>query len=271
MSIELKLPPAVAAVASRFDRLSLRERALLVAAVLVVAVTAWNATLMTSLTAKETGLTAEVTTLQTQLAATSQATANLIETNPTTQALKRLEERQAALDEINKRLANESAGLIPASQMVQVIRDVLSRQRGLVLVSLQNLPMTSLAPAVNAQPTAAGQTTESASASAPATTAESATPSAAAATPAPEGAPASTAGAPATTPAPPTDTGPYLHPVELVVEGNYLDIVSYLHALEALPWHFYWRVLELETRTYPRNRVRIELSTVSLEKEWIGV
>jgi hypothetical protein len=30
-------------------------------------------------------------------------------------------------------------------------------------------------------------------------------------------------------------------------------------------------VLQLETKTYPLNRVRIELSTVSLDKEWIGV
>jgi MSHA biogenesis protein MshJ len=66
-------------------------------------------------------------------------------------------------------------------------------------------------------------------------------------------------------------TGPYLHPVELVVEGRYLDVVTYLRALEGLPWRFYWRVLQLETKTYPLNRVRIELSTVSLDKEWIGV
>jgi MSHA biogenesis protein MshJ len=68
-----------------------------------------------------------------------------------------------------------------------------------------------------------------------------------------------------------TDNGPYLHPVELVIEGRYLDVVAYLHALEGLPWHFYWRVLQLETKTYPLNRVRIELSTISLDKEWIGV
>ena len=259
MSIELKMPPAMAAAASRFDRLSIRERGLLVAAVLVVILTCWNATLMSDLTVREKSLSAEVTTLEEQLAATSRATANLIESNPTTQALKQLEERRMALDAINARLASESAGLIPASQMVQVIRDVLGRQRGLVLVSLQNLPMTSLAPALSTPPQAASsQATEASAAVAPAGE-ESA----------PQTAPASATTEAAA--APPTDTGPYLHPVELIIEGNYLDIVSYLHALEALPWHFYWRVLELETKTYPRNRVRIELSTVSLEKEWIGV
>lgn len=65
--------------------------------------------------------------------------------------------------------------------------------------------------------------------------------------------------------------GPYVHPVEIVVEGTYLDVLAYLHALEKLEWRFYWRLLELETTTYPRNRVRIELSTLSLDKDWIGV
>jgi MSHA biogenesis protein MshJ len=65
--------------------------------------------------------------------------------------------------------------------------------------------------------------------------------------------------------------GPYVHPVEIVVEGTYLDVLAYLHALESLEWRFYWRLLELESTAYPRNRVRLELSTLSLDKDWIGV
>jgi MSHA biogenesis protein MshJ len=65
--------------------------------------------------------------------------------------------------------------------------------------------------------------------------------------------------------------GPYVHRVELIIDGSYLDILAYLKALEASPWRFYWRSLELQTTAYPVNRVRIELSTLSLDKEWIGV
>ncbi len=68
-----------------------------------------------------------------------------------------------------------------------------------------------------------------------------------------------------------TSGGPYVHPVEIVVEGTYLDVLAYLHALESLEWRFYWRLLELESTAYPRNRVRIELSTLSLDRDWIGV
>jgi MSHA biogenesis protein MshJ len=59
--------------------------------------------------------------------------------------------------------------------------------------------------------------------------------------------------------------------VELIVEGNYLDVLAYLHALEALPYRFYWRVLELKSTEYPVNRVRIELGTLSMDREWIGI
>lgn len=66
-------------------------------------------------------------------------------------------------------------------------------------------------------------------------------------------------------------TGPYMHPVELLLEGSYLDVLAYLQTLEALPWRFYWKVLELRTTEYPTNRVRIELGTLSMDKEWLGV
>jgi len=69
----------------------------------------------------------------------------------------------------------------------------------------------------------------------------------------------------------PESTGPYMHPVELIVEGRYLDVLAYLRALEASPWHFYWKVLDLHSTQYPINRVRIELSTLSMDKEWLGV
>ena len=59
--------------------------------------------------------------------------------------------------------------------------------------------------------------------------------------------------------------------LEMVIEGNYLDVVAYLKDLEALPWQFCWKDLELATVKYPVNRVRIEITTLSMDKEWLGV
>jgi MSHA biogenesis protein MshJ len=64
---------------------------------------------------------------------------------------------------------------------------------------------------------------------------------------------------------------PYVHSIELVVDGQYTDVLDYLGQLEALPWKFRWTSLDLSTAGYPRNRVRIELSTLSLDSTWLGV
>ena len=81
----------------------------------------------------------------------------------------------------------------------------------------------------------------------------------------PEGTPVDTA--PVTGPGLP----PYVHAIEIVIDGQYADILDYLQALEALPWKFRWNSLDLSTTGYPRNRVRIELSTLSLDSTWLGV
>jgi MSHA biogenesis protein MshJ len=69
----------------------------------------------------------------------------------------------------------------------------------------------------------------------------------------------------------PVTQGPFSHPIVMVVEGNYLDVLAYLRELESMAFRVYWNRLELETLEYPRNRVRIELSTLSMDQEWLGV
>jgi MSHA biogenesis protein MshJ len=75
--------------------------------------------------------------------------------------------------------------------------------------------------------------------------------------------------APAAEDAPPSP--PYVHSIELVIDGRYADIQTYVHELEALPWKFRWSLLELSTREYPVNRVRLSLSTLSMDATWLGV
>jgi MSHA biogenesis protein MshJ len=67
------------------------------------------------------------------------------------------------------------------------------------------------------------------------------------------------------------DLGPYLHPVEMVVEGDYGSVVAYLRALEALPWRIHWQQLELTAGDYPVNRVRIVIGALSLSRYWMSV
>ncbi|MDP6415432.1 MAG: MSHA biogenesis protein MshJ, partial [Gammaproteobacteria bacterium] len=62
----------------------------------------------------------------------------------------------------------------------------------------------------------------------------------------------------------------YKHGFEIEFEGTYFACLEYLRAVESLPWRFYWQVLELTVDEYPSNRIRLEVSTLSLDEEWIG-
>lgn len=68
----------------------------------------------------------------------------------------------------------------------------------------------------------------------------------------------------------PTGMDPYLHPVELILRGDYLNVLAYLTELEARPWGFQWRRFELTT-TDGVPEYRIEFTTLSLQSNWLGV
>jgi MSHA biogenesis protein MshJ len=246
----VNLPPAFEKMAARFDAMSVRERLLVAACALVGIGMIWMLAVLDPLTAKERALNAERTSLEEQISTAQLGIKTANENDPTLRALAREKELQATLASIDGQLASQAAGLIAPERMVQVVHDVLSHQRGLTLVSLHNKPVTSLIPPIEIKEAAEQQEAQA--------TDEQA------AEPAPE--PDALA-----QPVTRIETGPYVHPIELVIEGSYLDVLEYLQALEKLDWHFYWKVLDLETTRYPVNRVRIELSTLSMEKEWIGV
>lgn len=62
----------------------------------------------------------------------------------------------------------------------------------------------------------------------------------------------------------------YKHGLQIEFEGGYFACLEYLKEIEALPWRFYWQVLEIEVLDYPLNRIRLEVSTLSPYEEWIG-
>lgn len=63
----------------------------------------------------------------------------------------------------------------------------------------------------------------------------------------------------------------YRHGLRLELEGSYLDCLDYLAAVERLPWKLYWGSLSLSMEFYPDNAISIEIFTLSLDQEWIGV
>ena len=214
----MRVLPYLNALLNRFDRLSLRERVLVMAAVLAVLVVAFDMLLMSRLDSRRKELSNELATVQSEMDAAAKAALAASAADPIAAQTKRVAELRARLAATDAELASRAAGMIPPERMMQVLHDVLSRQQGVKLVSLRYL---HAAPLPDAQAAAA-----------------------------------------------PGMPRPYLHTVEIVVQGSYLEVLAYLRALEALPWRFYWRRLELTSEHYPTNEVRVELGTVSMDSEW---
>lgn len=81
-------------------------------------------------------------------------------------------------------------------------------------------------------------------------------------------------GAPATATAA-ANTGPkprellYRHGVELVLQGSYLDMLSYMEALQNLPSQLFWGKLQLSAQDYPKCTLTLTLYTLSLDEKWL--
>lgn len=218
----MKLPSYLTSATGKFDRLSLRERVFVLGALLVVLVGCLNVALINPVDMRRKALLQEVTSLGSQMALTDSGVEAAISADPTHGAAGQIQTLQKKLQDIDSQLLAQSAGMVPPDHMAEAIRDVLRLQRGVVLISLRNLPPTRLPAELPAESTG-------------------------------------------------EDHRPYVHTIELVVEGRYLDVLEYVQALEKLPWHFYWRHLEITATHYPMNRVRLELATLSPDGDWIGL
>jgi MSHA biogenesis protein MshJ len=218
-------------LASRFNAMSLRERALLAAAFLGLIVLVWDQALMSPLRLKKQRLTQDIGEVKTSLQTLTDTIEGRARDNPLSQAMEQKQALTSAIAAVDGQLQSASAGLIAPQRMLSVLQDVLKSQQGLRLVSMRNLPVTSLAQPIASN--SASSTDKSA--------------------------------------APPPSSGPYVHSMELEIEGSYLDVLQYLKSIEGLQWRFYWQVLELKTTEYPVNHVRIRLNTLSMDREWLGV
>jgi MSHA biogenesis protein MshJ len=53
------------------------------------------------------------------------------------------------------------------------------------------------------------------------------------------------------------------------VRGNYLDMLNYMAALEAMPTQLFWGKAELQVEEYPGARLTLTLYTLSLDAQWM--
>jgi MSHA biogenesis protein MshJ len=133
-------------------------------------------------------------------------------------------------------LADTQAGLIGPDRMAALLEQMLPRQGGLKVVGL-----TTLAPQDARTPMGVRSSTP-------------AVPAAAS-----SAAPTATDGAPL-----------YRHGVEIVVEGGYGELMSWLSTLETLPGpRLLWGGVKLNVEQHPTVRLSLTVYTLSLDRTWL--
>jgi MSHA biogenesis protein MshJ len=131
----MKAGSAVTTLAGRFDRLSLRERLLTLAAILAVLIALFDSLVLQRLEMRKRQLAQQLT----GIVAAIDGGGEMAGGSDDGAALQRTAALAASLNQATARLDSQSAGLIPPQRMMQVIHDVLSRQQGITLVSLKSL------------------------------------------------------------------------------------------------------------------------------------
>jgi len=220
--------------AERIDARSLRERLLIFGMAALAAVMLVTTLALDPLQAKRKALLQQVAEQQTRVAAAQTQIQTLIaarSADPDAANRSRLAELKTRIGQSEDRLASFQQGLVSSDRMAEVLRDMLGRNRGVTLVSLRTLPVTTLAE-------------------------EGGKPAAA---PPKEGQ------------VPDPKAAIYRHGVEVTVEGSYADLLGYVSELEAMPWQVFWGGAALSVQTYPVSRLTLTLYTLSLEKAWLSV
>ena len=67
------------------------------------------------------------------------------------------------------------------------------------------------------------------------------------------------------------DINLFLHPMRIVVEGSYLDVLNYVRSLENGDWQFNWKRFDFDTKGYPNGLATIEIETLSRNEHWLGL
>ncbi len=119
-----------------------RQRVLLLVAVAAVSFTLWDAVLMRSLTVREEQAEADTELLEKQVKALeleAEATVKKLAADPNLERRKRKAELQRQLADLDARFHERTADLIPPTEMVRVLKELLGRETKLQLVRLESL------------------------------------------------------------------------------------------------------------------------------------
>jgi MSHA biogenesis protein MshJ len=129
------------------DEQTIRERAMLLVATIVVASVLLYTFLISPLDLQRARVKEEVETLEKQVRALrveSERLAGKLAIDPNEQNRVRKARREEELETVDEQLRDRTENLIPPSEMALVLREILGRQRALQLVQLRSLTAVPL-------------------------------------------------------------------------------------------------------------------------------
>lgn len=223
----------------KIDALSLRERVILFAVLLATVVMLFQVVLIDPVMAERKRANQELNSVKQSLQM-AENEKTILDAQLTAGVNRHKQVRKAQLEkqlaELDADIQKSVLALIPPRKMPEVLENVLKQNTELKLVSLENKPVVPLLEEDSSQP---------------------------------NGAIANRKAEDATTVS--SKQGMYRHGFVLTLQGNYMAALRYFEQLSKLPWQFYWDDLRYQVETYPNARITLEVHTVSMSEDWIGV
>ena len=229
-------------IAEKINSMSLRERAMVFAGIVFVIFSVWDSFLIKPLEAEQKKLVAELTKQNAERIALNTRLQELLKTkqdDPNAANLKKLKTLRSKLIDLQAEIESSTSNLVSPKDMPKVLETVLHKTGGLTLTSLKSLGVKPLVASEGPEAKNNVDKTESEKEDKQ-LTAEN------------------------------IDNA-YRHGLRIEFIGDYLTTLSYLKSLEELDWGFFWDNFQLAVSEYPDANASIEIFTLSLRKEWIGV
>ncbi|WP_395407842.1 type II secretion system protein GspM [Pseudoduganella sp. UC29_106] len=221
-------------LSARIDALSLRERVMVCGAGIAIVLFIIYQLALAPLLARQQVLRANLSQHQSRAAAVdAEITTRMaaFSANPDVAALEQIADLKKQTAALQSSLQAVQRGLVPPQKMAALLGQLMRANSKLRTVSVRTLPVSGLS-----EMTAAAR------------------------------APVVTAAAPGT---PKPRELLYRHGVELVVQGGYLDMLSYMESLQALPSQLFWGRVQLDADNYPTATLTLTLYTLSLDDKWM--
>jgi MSHA biogenesis protein MshJ len=222
-------------LSAQFDARVMRERLLILFAVIIGTALLYDALALQPIEARKKRLERQIAEARTSLKlADTVLAAQIPIVDPYDVRRSYRDALREQLAVIDQNMQGLQRGLVPPEHMAKLLEEMLSRSRGLRLLSLRTLPVQRFESPGTAPAGKGGDLTAKSAPKDPERTV-------------------------------------YQHSFEITLQGSYFELHDYLAQLEKLPWQMFWGRVTVNTEQYPRLLVTLTVQTLSLSKAWLIV